>query len=112
VSSLLVSGNIFLNGTLDADLLNSIPLQIGDSFIFLTYGGTRAGTFNSLDLPTLTGNMFGTLNYDDADHDVMLEVNGNTTATPEPGTGVLLLGAIATIFCASLLRKKLPTLRA
>ncbi len=111
-SSLLVSGNIFLNGTLDADLLNSIPLQIGDSFIFLTYGGTRAGTFNSLDLPTLTGNMFWTLNYDDADHDVMLEVNGNTTATPEPGTGVLLLGAIATIFCASLLRKKLPTLRA
>jgi DNA-binding IscR family transcriptional regulator len=38
----------------------------------------------------------------------LVEGGGGGTSVPEPGTGALLLGAIATMFFASLLRKKQP----
>ncbi len=40
-----VSGNAFIDGTLNVNLLNSYFPTVGDTFTFLTTGGTRTGTF-------------------------------------------------------------------
>ncbi|MBC7514553.1 MAG: hypothetical protein H7234_08980 [Herminiimonas sp.] len=47
-----VSGNVALDGTLVASTLNGYVPIAGDSFVFLTGGGNRTGTFSSTALPT------------------------------------------------------------
>ena len=47
-----VSGNVALDGTLVVSTLNGYAPIAGDSFVFLTLGGGRTGTFSSTTLPT------------------------------------------------------------
>ncbi len=90
---LLVSGTAALDGTLDVDLLNGFLVQVGDSFVLMTFG-SESGQFSMLDLPTLPRYEQWLLSYNA--NDLLLSVEAKPT--PEPSSFLLLgssvLGAL------------------
>ena len=59
----LGSGFAELGGMLDVTLLNNFSPQAGDLFDIITAAGGISGTFASMTLPTLSGDLFWTINY-------------------------------------------------
>jgi hypothetical protein len=103
-----VNGKATLSGTLDLLLLSGYNPMVGDSFILMTFR-SDSGTFSSIDGLDLGNNLFLELSYDP--HDIRVEVESGPnaaltsqltasqlTATPEPGSIILLLAG-----CLSLL---------
>jgi hypothetical protein len=99
-----------VSGTLDVELFAGFDPQAGEVFEILESGGFSSFDFLSLLFPTLPDGLFFKLDQEGGNLflDVMQGEGGGGTPTPEPGTGMLLLGTIAAMFCASLLRKRLP----
>lgn len=90
---LAVSGNASLDGAVQLDF-GSFSAKVGDSFTFLTFAGTRTGSFDTVNA---TGYQLS-LSY--GAHDVTATVTA-ITPVPEPGTwalmtaGLLAVGGIA-----------------
>jgi hypothetical protein len=95
---LVLNGTAILDGTLDVVLLNSFVVQLGDSFVLMTFAG-ETGQFSTLELPHLpvgeTWQVFYNLN----------DITLNVVPTPEPGS-FLLLGSAA-LGSIRVLRRKL-----
>lgn len=108
-----ITGGADVSGTLDVELFAGFDPQAGEMFEILESGGITNLDFLSLLFPTLPDGLFFRL--DREGNNLILDVTGGSgggTSVPEPGTGALLLGAIATMFCATLLRKRQPAPRA
>lgn len=88
---LLVSGTAALDGTLDVDLLNGFLVQLGDSFVLMTFAN-ETGQFSMLDLPTLPSGEYWALSYG------TYELTLTDKPVPEPSSFLLLgsglLGAL------------------
>ncbi|MGA9142414.1 MAG: PEP-CTERM sorting domain-containing protein, partial [Candidatus Acidiferrales bacterium] len=108
-----ITGGADLSGTLDVELFAGFDPQAGAIFEILESGGITNLDFMSMLFPTLPDGLFFKLDQEGGNLflDVMQGEGGGGTPVPEPSTGVLLLGAIATMFCASLRRKRLSTPR-
>jgi fibronectin-binding autotransporter adhesin len=95
-SSLDVTGNASLDGTVEFDFLNGYVPQASDTFAFLD-AASVSGDFSSfdfvgIDCPGCTAG------FDTADSTFSLQMSGlnPTASTPEPGTlGLLAMGLIA-----------------
>ncbi len=85
---LLVSGTAALDGTLDVMLLNGFVVQLGDSFVLMTFAG-ESGQFNFLHLPSLAVGEMWNLYYDPTD--LTLKVQ----PSPEPSTLILAGSALS-----------------
>lgn len=111
-SQLDITGSANLSGALDVELFAGFDPQAGEIFEILESGGINNLNFLSMLFPSLPDALFFKLDQEGGNLflDVM-QGEGGGTSVPEPGTGALLLGAIATMFCASLLRKGLSTPR-
>jgi hypothetical protein len=66
-SWLNVSGNASLAGTLNVGLINSFVPTVGETFTFLTAGGSRSGIFSTVNGLDIGGNEALTVIYDPSD---------------------------------------------
>ncbi len=82
-----VSGNASLAGLLNVVLVNGFLVNIGDSFVLITFGSSN-GKFGTVVLPSLAAGMQWLLSYNPTN--VTLTVGRSITPTvPEPGTMIL-----------------------
>lgn len=95
--SIKVQGNAYLSGTLNVSLINGFNPVYGNKFTI--FQGNKIGTFDSIFLPTLTGN----LHWDTSN----LYTTGTIQSVPEPGT----IAAIA-VGIAGLLRRRAKSKKA
>jgi hypothetical protein len=86
-----VNGVANLNGTLALSLLSGYDPTAGDSFILMTFLSDY-GSFNTVTGLNLGNNLFFDLIYDP--HDIRVEVESHSLATPEPNSFLLVLGCI------------------
>ena len=96
-----------ISGSLDVELFAGFDPQAGDVFEILESGGFSSFDFLSMLFPTLPNGLFFKL--DPEGGNLFLDVKqgeGGGTSVPEPGTGVLLLSAIAIAFGGSRSRKR------
>ena len=102
-----------VTGALDVELYAGFDPQAGEMFEILESGGFSSFNFLSTLFPSLPDGLFFKLDQEGGNLflDVLQGEGGGGTSVPEPGTGALLIGAIATMFCASLLRKRQPAPR-
>jgi len=109
-SQLDITGGADLGGTLDVKLFAGFDPQAGEMFEILESGGVTNLDFLSMLFPSLSDGLFFKL--DQVGGNLFLDVmqgedgGGGGTSAPEPGTGVLLLSAIAMAFGGSRLRKR------
>jgi subtilase-type serine protease len=107
---LKITGDVTLAGSLDVDLLNGFVPQADGSWVLLQYDGTLTGMFSGEVFPS--DGLDWSVVYDTADHEVLLDVTGvesgggGGTNVPEPGTGALLLSAVAMMLACSRFRKR------
>ena len=80
---LAVSGLATLDGTLDVTLSNGFLVQLGDSFVLMTFG-SESGKFSMLGLPTLTTGEMWQLSYNATD------LTLSVVPSPEPASFLLL----------------------
>jgi hypothetical protein len=88
-----VNGNLSLAGTLDVSLWNGFVPGNGDTFDILNWTGTRTGSFDAIDYPTLSAGYYFEPLW--GANSLTLEVGytgGGGSATPEPAT-CFLMGA-------------------
>jgi len=90
-----IGGNAFLAGTLDVELDPGFVVQIGESFILMTYGAEK-GQFSLVDLPTLAAGEQWLLSYNQTT--LTLTVEQGTTQTPEPASLLLAMAGIGGVF--------------
>ncbi len=120
-SVLDVSGLVTLDGTLDFFAFPGFTPEVGGDFTFLLFG-SLSGQFANVLFEGWACPVGDTCDVVYGAHGITLDIdalgtggggggNGGGTSVPEPGTGELLLGAIATMFCAPLLRKRQPAPR-
>ncbi len=83
----VVSGNASLNGTLDVVLLSGFTVQVGDSFVLMTFA-SEDGQFSAYNLPSLAAGERWQWVYGPADFTLSIESGG--TPTPEPASFLLL----------------------
>ena len=101
-----INGIADLSGTLDVELFAGFDPQAGETFEILRSGGITNLDFMSMLFPTLPDDLFFKL--DQEGNNLFLDVSqGGGTPTPEPGTGMLLVGAFAVVFVGSRFRKRL-----
>jgi hypothetical protein len=84
-----VNGVANLNGTLALSLLSGYDPTAGDSFILMTFLSDY-GSFNTVTGLNLGNDLFLDLIYEA--HDIRVEVESQSMATPEPNTFLLVLG--------------------
>jgi hypothetical protein len=91
---LAIAGNAALDGELSVTRLPGYTPALGDSFVVMTFTGTRTGQFAAE-----TFHEFGAVRFSVTynDHDVTLGV----TAVPEPGTWLLLLAGLGLVLAAT-----------
>lgn len=99
-----ITGGADLSGTLDVELFAGFDPQSGEIFEILESGGITNLDFMSMLFPTLPDGLFFKL--DKEGNNLFLDVMGGTgggggTSVPEPGTDVLLFGALAVMFVCS-----------
>ena len=86
-----VSGTATLAGTLALSLLNGSNLVVGDSFMLLTFL-SDTGTFSNVTGTNIGNNLMLDVIYDA--HDVRVEVETASVATPEPDSDLLVLAGL------------------
>ena len=86
-----VSGTATLAGTLALSLLSGYNPMVGDSFILMTFL-SDTGTFSNVTGTNIGNNLVLDVIYDA--HDVRVEVESASVATPEPGSNLLLLAGL------------------
>ncbi len=96
-----VSGTASLAGTLALSLLSGSNPMVGDSFILMTFL-SDTGTFSTVTGTNLGDNLVLDVIYDA--HDVRVEVESASVATPEPSSNFLLLAGLLTVL--ALARKR------
>jgi hypothetical protein len=96
-----VSGTASLAGTLALSLLSGYNPMVGDSFILMTFL-SDTGTFSDVTGTNLGNNLVLDVLYDA--HDVRVEVESASVATPEPSSNLLLLAGLLAVL--ALARKR------
>jgi hypothetical protein len=96
-----VSGTASLAGTLALSLLSGYNPMVGDSFILMTFL-SDTGTFSNVTGTNLGDNLVLDVIYDA--HDVRVEVESASVATPEPSSNLLLLAGLLAVL--ALARKR------
>ena len=81
-----VGGNLAFDGTLNVSLYNGFQPQFGDMFDLFNWG-SRSGTFDSVNLPTLNNGLL----WDSGN----LYTDGSLRVVPEPGVVTLLVSTLA-----------------
>ncbi|HEY9510213.1 MAG TPA: CARDB domain-containing protein, partial [Verrucomicrobiae bacterium] len=74
-----ITGNMAFDGTLSAGLVRGYIPQAGDAITLVTYG-SRSGSFNHLDLPTLSAGLGWELSYNSTAAQLRVVTNSTTTA--------------------------------
>jgi len=114
---LVVDGNVFLGAgsLLDIDFVDGFKPFDGEAVTIMEFLNGSGVFANAPSTGFEMGGFDWTILYGPnsivLDAVAPVEGGGGGTSVPEPGTGALLLGAIAIMFCASLLRKRLPAPR-
>jgi hypothetical protein len=96
-----VSGTANLAGTLALSLLSGYNPMVGDSFVLMTFL-SDTGTFSNVTGTNLGDNLVLDVIYDA--HDVRVEVEAASVATPEPGSNLLVLAGLLPVL--ALARKR------
>jgi len=96
-----VSGTANLAGTLALSLLSGFNPMVGDSFVLMTFLNDT-GTFGDVTGTNIGNNLMLDVIYDA--HDVRVEVEAASVATPEPGSNLLLLAGLLPVL--ALARKR------
>jgi hypothetical protein len=96
-----VSGTATLAGTLALSLLSGSNPMVGDSFILMTFLSDN-GTFSNVIGTNIGNNLVLDVIYDA--HDVRVEVESASVATPEPSSNLLLLAGLLAVL--ALARKR------
>ena len=89
-----VSGTASLAGTLALSLLSGYNPMVGDSFILMRFLNDT-GTFSNVTGTNLGDNLVLDVIYDA--HDVRVEVESASVATPEPSSNLLLLAGLLVV---------------
>jgi hypothetical protein len=93
-STLNVTGDAVLGGTMVASLLNGFVPVPGDSFLVMTYE-SESGSFDNIEGPGLSADEYWSMTY--GSNGMYMTLDTQSSATPEPGTMFLLacgLGAL------------------
>ena len=96
-----VSGTANLAGTLALSLLSGYNPMVGDSFVLMTFL-SDTGTFSNVTGANIGNNLMLDVIYDA--HDVRVEVEAASVATPEPGSNLLMLAGLLPVL--ALARKR------
>jgi len=96
-----VSGTANLAGTLALSLLSGYNPMVGDSFVLMTFL-SDTGTFSNVTGANIGNNLMLDVIYDA--HDVRVEVEAASVATPEPGSNLLVLAGLLPVL--ALARKR------
>jgi hypothetical protein len=107
-----VNGGIDYNGSLDVQVLDDFVPALGEQWIILTWTGVDTNEDLVITDASLGGGLYwGLVWVNDTNSslggELILEVEGNPTSTPEPGTLLLLGTGIASLLAAR--RKRLGT---
>lgn len=87
-NQLAVAGSATLDGTLEVVLLNGLVVNLGDTYVLMTFAN-ESGQFSTLDLPILPIGEDWLLSYNS--NDITLSV---VTETPEPASIILLASGL------------------
>jgi hypothetical protein len=101
-----VSGTASLAGTLALSLLSGYNPMVGDSFILMTFL-SDTGTFSNVTGTSIGNNLMLDVIYDA--HDVRVEVEAASVATPEPESNLLLLAGLLPVLALACKRFRLGT---
>ena len=88
-SKLMVTGEAFLDGTLEVELLNQFIPKETDMFTFLFYDGHEDTTFSKIANENFSDNLFWVVDYEDTM--ATLEVIRRLPGVPDQGSTLLLL---------------------